>query len=388
MVEKMGTLPKIYLTSPVFFEIANHDKVSKDKREHIEQLWLELHKIADVIVADSRFPSEQRICDIVKQNNIDFIGCHISHPITKSILEMPSVKAVCTSSMGFNHIFPHPGILITHTPSIMDKTVAELAIGIIIANLRNIVGLHNYLWDDKWDPDLKWDLDENLNKSLDSLTLGIIGLGEIGREVVRRLYPWGIKVIYYDINRNQDFEANFPNLTFIEKMEEVFKKADIISLHIPLNKLTNGIVNASLLKHMKKNALLVNTARGAILNFSDLIRLLKSNEISINLAFDVFEPEPIPPETLNEFKKIAKDRPELRFVFIPHSGSSDADTRAKMAIVLLKNLIKLCKSVESDDIKDLQLIPSQRIFKNLNNSTLEKLKTYRIWKWWVSRQKQ
>jgi len=384
MVENMKILPRIYLTSPVFHEIAYHDKVSQDKKKEIEQLWRELHEVADVIVDSSRFPSEQRIFDIIKQNNIDFIGCHISHTITKSILEIPSVKAVCTSSMGFNHIFPHPGILITHTPSIMDKTVAELAIGIIIANLRNIVGLHNYLWDGKWDPDLKWDLDENLNKSLDNLTLGIIGLGEIGREVTRRLYPWGIKIIYYDINRNQDFEVDFPKITFIEKMEEVFKVADIISLHIPLNKSTRGIIDSSLLKQMKKNALLVNTARGAIVNFPNLIRLLKSKDISINLAFDVFEPEPIPPGTLNEFKKIAKDRPNLRFIFIPHSGSSDADTRAKMSIVLLTNLIKLSKSDKLEDIVDLHLIPSQRKFKNLNNSSLQELNMYRIWEWWNS----
>ncbi len=381
----MNNSTRIYLTSPVFHEIANHDKVSQGKKEQIEKLWRELHEVAEVITETNRFPSEQRIYDVVKQNNINFIGCHISHPITKSILEIPSVKAVCTSSMGFNHIFPHPDILITHTPSIMDKTVAELTIGIILANLRNIVGLHNYLWDEKWDPYLKWDLDENLNKSLDSLTLGIVGLGEIGREVVRRLYPWGIKVIYYDINRNQDFEVKFPNLTFIEKMEDIFERSDIVSLHIPLNKSTNGIINESLLKKMKKNSLLVNTARGGILNFPDLVRLLKSKDISINLAFDVFEPEPIPTETLNDFKKILIDRPELRFVFIPHSGSSDADTRAKMAIVLLTNLILLCKSEKSADIKNLQLIPSQRMFKNLNNSVLEELKTYRIWNWWGSR---
>jgi len=381
----MNKPPRIYLTSPVFHEIANHDKVSQDKKEQIEKLWRELHEISDVIVDSSRFPQEHRIYEVVKQNNIDFIGCHISHLITESILEIPSVKAVCTSSMGFNHIFHHPEILITHTPSIMDKTVAELAIGIIIANLRNIVGLHNYLWDGKWNPDLKWDLDENLNKSLDNLTLGIIGLGEIGREVARRLYPWGIKIIYYDINRNQDFEANFPNLTFFEKIEDIFERSDIVSLHIPLNKSTNGIINESLLKKMKKNSLLVNTARGAIINFPDLVRLLKSKDISINLAFDVFEPEPISPEILNEFKKIVIERPELRFVFIPHSGSSDADTRAKMAIVLLTNLIFLSKSLKPDEIKDIQLIPSQRMFKNLNNSTLEKLKKYRIWKWWESR---
>ena len=381
----MGTLPKIYLTSSVFHDIANHDKVSQGKKEQIEKLWRELHDVAEVIVDSSRFPSEQRIYDIVKQNNIDFIGCHISHPITESILEIPSVKAVCTSSMGFNHIFPSPGILFTHTPSIMDKTVAELTIGIIIANLRNIVGLNNYLWDGKWNPDLKWDLDENLNKSLDNLTLGIVGLGEIGREVVRRLDPWGIKIIYYDINRNHEFEEKFPNLTFYEKMEDIFKITDIISLHIPLNNATSGIINESLLKKMKKNALLVNTARGAILNFPDLIRLLKSKEISINLAFDVFEPEPITPEILNEFKKIANDRPDLRFVFIPHSGSSDADTRAKMAIVLLTNLYILSKSMKSDSLKELTLIPSQRMFKVLHESNIKKLKNYRIWKWWESR---
>jgi lactate dehydrogenase-like 2-hydroxyacid dehydrogenase len=131
---------------------------------------------------------------------------------------------------------------------------------------------------------------------------------------------------------------------------------------------------------MKPNALLVNTSRGPIVHEEDLIRLLKSKEISINLAFDVYDPEPMSEAHLHEFHEIAKARPELRFVFIPHNASADADTRAKMDIMILTDLLKLVTSNGPDDIRDIRVIPSQRALLAANAATdWSKFRIHQIW---------
>jgi lactate dehydrogenase-like 2-hydroxyacid dehydrogenase len=242
------------------------------------------------------------------------------------------------------------------------------------------VNLHNFLWNGQWSADAKWDLDENLNNTLDNLVLGLVGLGEIGREVTRRLAPMGIKIVYYDIVRNDEFEKKYPNVSFIASMDQIFAEADVVSIHIPLNDKTKGIVGDKLLRKMKPNSLLVNTARGPIVDFTVLISLLKSKQITINLAFDVYDPEPISAEVLKQFQEIAKERPELRFLFIPHNASADADTRAEMATIIMSDLITLVKSKGPEDLRSLRLIPGQKKFKE--KETQAELTSFRISTWW------
>ena len=225
-------------------------------------------------------------------------------------------------------------------------------------------------------------MDENLNSTMDNLTLGIVGLGEIGKEVVRRLAPWGIKILYYDLRPNLEFANKYPTLTFVNKLEDLFATADIVSLHIPLNEHTRGLVGKDLLTKMKKKALLINTARGGVINFRDLLDLLKSEAITINCSFDVYEPEPISAEILAEFQAIAKARPELRFVLIPHNASADADTRGEMACILLEDILQLVKSKSVADLQPLRLIPPQRKFKSADIDAQADLSLYRIAKWW------
>jgi len=165
-------------------------------------------------------------------------------------------------------------------------------------------------------------------------------------------------------------------------MEDVFSGADIVSIHIPLNSKTKHLVNRDLLKNMKEGALLVNTARGSVIKFSDLIELLENNEISINLAFDVFEQEPIEKSELKRFKKISEKKPELRFTFIPHTASSSADIRAQMVIFLLEDIIKVATSQSIKDLSGLRLIPEQKYLLEEFNDHKPKIGTYRIAKLW------
>jgi len=374
----VSSTPNVYLASPVFREIADNPRVSVKYKFLINKVWSNLNTAANVIVADDRFPSEADIQRVVEQKEADFIGCHIGHQITESIVSIPSVKAVSTSNVGWNHIHLHPGVIVTNTPGVLAGTTADYTLSLILANLRNITGLNQYVWSGKWQPGEKWDLDRHITKNTENLTYGILGLGEIGREVVRRVAPWGIHIGYHDIFQSVEMEETYPNLNYYEDVEQLFKISDIISIHIPLDDSTRHFVGEHLLRLMRPRALLVNTARGAIIDFEALIRLLKSKEISIHLAFDVYEEEPIPAGVLEQFRQINAERPDLRFIFTPHSATADADTRARMAATMLANLNALARSTSVRDVKELNLIPPLAFVKKEPRM----LDDYRIFRWW------
>jgi lactate dehydrogenase-like 2-hydroxyacid dehydrogenase len=370
--------PKVYLTSNVFTsdQIGSNEAISENIRQEISQLWHELEKISELEVFDGRFPTVDQIQEEVGRYKPDILGCHLSHSITDEILKDSKIFAISTSTAGFNHIqrTQNDDILITHTPGILHETVADYTIAIMMANLRNLIDLNNYIWNSKWTPEDKWDLDQSLSSAITNKVLGIVGLGEIGKELVKKLSPWGIKILYYDVKQMEDFEQKFPSLEFRKKIEDLFKDADIISLHVPLNQHTEKLVNRDLLTLMKKNTLLINTARGPVLDLDAMLDLLENEEVTINIAFDVFPTEPIDRETLERFKKIKKQRPEIRMILIPHNASADANTRGKMVILFLADLIKIIKSSTLDDLNNVHLIPEQR-------SKL-KDKNWKIYEYW------
>ena len=364
LVMNMTYKPKVYLTSNVFsaMEIGSNETISEHIRNNIKNLWQELNQISELKVFNGRFPSEDEINKDIKEFKPDIIGCHLSHSLISESLKNSNIFAVSTSTAGYNHIqrTQKDDILITHTPGVLHETVADYTIAIIMANLRNLVDLHNYIWENQWTPDDKWDLDKNLSSVITSKVLGIVGLGEIGKEIIRRLYPWGIKILYYDIRQMNDFEQNFPSIEFKEKLEDIFRDSDIVSIHVPLNKHTEKMINRDLLKLMKKNALIVNTARGPVLDLESLLNMLETNEIQINIAFDVFPIEPLDNKILKRFRKIKQQRPEIRMILIPHNASADADTRGKMNILFLQDIIKIIKSSSLEDLNDVYIIPEHK----------------------------
>jgi len=199
-------------------------------------------------------------------------------------------------------------------------------------------------------------------------------MGEIGSEVVKRLYPWGVKILYFDIRKRDDIEEKYPNIEYKESLEEIFKEADILSIHIPLNKHTEDIIDRDLLKLMKRKSLLINTSRGGVLNLGDLLQLLEEQEIQIDFSFDVFPQEPIDNNTLMRIKKIKENQPSLRIILMPHNASADADTRGKMDILFLEDIIRIIESSKMIDLQDANIIPEHR--KILSD---KKWKIYDYW---------
>jgi len=343
-------------------EIGSNEKISEEIRINIKNLWQKLKKISELKYFNGRFPSESQIKKELVNFKPEILGCHLSHNISSEILENSKIFAVSTSTVGYNHIQKpkNDDILISHTPGILHETVADFTIALILANLRNLIDLHNYVWNNMWSVDDKWDLDQSLSSIIPNKTLGIVGLGEIGKEVVKKLYLWGVKIIYYDLNRMEQFEKKYPIIQFKEDLVDIFKESDIVSLHIPLTKDTNKLINRDLLKLMKNNALLINTARGLVLDLEDLLDLLENKEIKINLALDVFPVEPIDDKTLERIKKIKKNQPQIRMMLFPHNASADANTRGKMNIISLQNIIKIIESTSIEDLSQVHIIPEQK----------------------------
>ena len=198
---------------------------AKEIREEIKTLWNHLEEISNLHYFEGRFPDKKTLRQTLDRIKPHIVGCHLSHPITQHLLQDSQIVALCTATAGYNHIkrLEEDRILVTHTPGVLHHTVADYTIAIIMANLRNIVDLHNYVWNGNWTADDKWDLDQSLSSVIDNKTIGIVGLGEIGTEVVRRLNPWELKIIYYDKNRCRHTEEEFPGLECKASLEEVFQ---------------------------------------------------------------------------------------------------------------------------------------------------------------------
>jgi glyoxylate reductase len=374
----MALKPKVFLASNVFSDkkIGSNEKISKEFRDEIKFLWQELNKLSELKIFNGRFPSEEQLQKEVEEFNPDILGCHLSHQISSEMLEKSRIFAVTTATAGFNHIqrTQNDDILIAHTPGVLHETVADYTIAIIMANLRNLIDLHNYIWNNQWIVTDKWDLDKSLSSVITNKKLGIVGLGQIGKELVKKLYAWGVKILYYDIKQMKEFEEKYPLIEFKENIGDIFRESDVVSLHIPLNKYTENLVSRSLLNLMKKNALLVNTARGGVLDLENLLVMLENKEIKINIALDVFPTEPIDAKTLKRLKKIKKAQPDTRMILIPHNASADANTRGKMDIIFLKDIINIINSTSIEDLNGVNIIPEHK--KQLKD------KEWRIFNYW------
>ncbi len=265
--------------------------------------------------------------------NVDGIISLLTDKIDSSIIDnLKNCKVIANFAVGYNNIDVEyansKGIIVTNTPDVLTDSTAELTIALILACAKRIPESETFLRDGKfvaWKPQLL------LGVELKNKTLGIVGAGRIGREVAKRAKAFGMKIIYFDRNKREEFQ----NDTGTKKvsLNKLFSTAEVVSLHLPLNEKTHHIINKSNLTLLKKNAIIVNTARGEILNENDLIDLLKQKKI-FSAGFDVYENEP------NFNKKLLKLD---NVVLLPHIGSATIEARNAMAELAAKNVISVLK---------------------------------------------
>lgn len=245
----------------------------------------------------------------------------------------PSVRIVSNLAVGYDNIdvaaATERGVIVTNTPGVLFEAVADLTFALLLAGARRIPEGDRIVREGSWPA---WRPNFLLGKELHGSTLGLLGLGAIGEAVARRAHGFGMRIIYYSRTQKPEAEARL-GMEFVS-LDELMRRSDFLSVHVSLSPETRGMVGADQLALMKRDALIVNTARGPIIDQAALVEALQEKRIG-GAALDVFAAEPI-----------ATDDPLLQLpnvVVAPHVGSATLTTRTRMANLVADNLIAYFK---------------------------------------------
>ena len=291
----------------------------------------ELEKRYDLEIYQGRIPMPKDLL-VSRIRNKDGLICYPYDVIDSEVINAGAkLRAISTFSVGYDHIdvkaASRRGIVIGYTPEVLTRATADLTIALMLAVFRRITEGNDIIRKNKWKT--IFGPDEFLGADLYGKSLGIFGMGRIGKAAAKRSSGFEMKILYHNRKRLSVSEERKLGAKYVS-LVELFRKSDVISIHSPYTPKTHGIVNLKLLKKMKKTAFLINTARGKIVNETDLIYALKKGIVS-GAGLDVFWNEPI--SGAHPFAKMKN------VVTMPHSGSSTVETRAKMADITVKNLI-------------------------------------------------
>lgn len=256
-----------------------------------------------------------------------------SDKVTKRVLEAgsPTLKIVAKQGVGYNTIdieaAKELGIAVTITPGANSKSVADLTMGLILNAARNISGMDRAIRNNEWYRYTGCELNNKI--------IGIVGMGHIGGEVAKRAYAFGMKILAYDIYPRQDFIEKY-NVTYVS-LEKLFKQSDIITLHAPAIKATENMINRDSLNLMKSTAILVNAARGELINEEDLYEALKNKKIGF-AALDVYKNEPLKNSKLTELENI---------VFTAHAGAYTKSAIIGAGVIASEEIVRVLSGEES-----------------------------------------
>ena len=267
-----------------------------------------------------------------KIKQADGLICFPYDQIDKKIIESAkNLKVISTFSVGYDHIdtkfAKEKKIRVGYTPDVLTNATADMAFALMIDSLRRISEGDRIIRKQKWNQ--IYGAYDYVGLDLQGKTLGIIGLGRIGKTFAKRAKAFDMKIIYHNrkqISKIDEKKLGVKYTTF----NKLITQSDIISIHVPHTDETNQMFNMKIFRKMKKTSFLINTSRGKVVNEKDLVVALKQKIIG-GAGLDVFETEPISKN--HQFLKLEN------VVLAPHVGSSTKETRTKMAKITVKNLI-------------------------------------------------
>lgn len=291
---------------------------SSFSKEHAELSTLNKYGIECVFNPYKRRMTSDEVGELLKGNVVGTISG--LEKISSEVLEQSAaLKVISRCGIGSDNIDTNKakekGVEIFITPDAPTEAVAELTLGLILSGLRKLTRQHNALAAGNWS--------RQQGSLLSGKSVGLIGFGRIGQRVAKLLSAFGAVVSYYDI---QVIENNIAD--YEPDLQKLVSNSDIISLHTPVVEATKNMVNASLLGQMKEGVLLINTARGELINEADLTSFLRKNKQSF-AALDVFRQEP--------YQGKLCDLPNV--LLTPHVGSFAKEARLEMERQALENLI-------------------------------------------------
>lgn len=265
----------------------------------------------------------------------DALLCLLTDSIDREVMDAaPRLKVISNYAVGYNNIdvayATQKGIRVCNTPGVLTETTADLTWALILAAARRIPESDSYTREGLfrgWEPLLM------LGQDVFGKTLGILGMGRIGQAVSRRALGFGMKIIYYSPDTDPS-TLDFP----AEKVDfaTLLLQSDILSLHAPLTDETRHMIGKAELKMMKSSAILINTARGPLVDEMALIDALRDGQI-FAAGLDVYEQEPDFSMAMLELRNL---------VLLPHIGSASIETRTRMAIMAAQNAIAVIQGQE------------------------------------------
>lgn len=252
-------------------------------------------------------------------------------PVSKAVIDSaPMLKIIANFGVGYNNIdvqeASRRGIVVCNTPNAVTEPTAEMAMGLLLDVVRRISETDRGL---RSDPNFKWGMMENLGAGLYGKSIGIIGMGRIGRALARRAVAFGMKVIYYNRNRLSAELERLVGAQYVD-LKTLLSESDVVSLNCPLTPETTHLINEDALKQMKQGAYIVNTARGPVIDEKALVKYLKNGKIA-GAGLDVFEREPIIEPELLELNQV---------VLTPHNATGTVDTRIETALEASENILR------------------------------------------------
>lgn len=293
-------------------------------REHFTMLE---KRFEVVMPASERFPAEElarwlpRISGMISST---------AFPVTDAVMaRAPELKIVASYGVGYDNIdvsaASRRGIVVTNNPVPVLEPTAEHAYALMLALARRIPECDRALRE----RNARWGLMDNLGTSLFGKTLGIVGMGRIGRAVRRYAAASRMRVLYHNRRRLSENEERELGVEYAA-LSTLLRESDIVSVHLPLTPESRHLFGAEQFRMMKPSALLVNTARGAVVDNAALAEALRVGEIA-GAALDVFEGEP----------KILPELLELdNIVLTPHTGTNTVETRERMSFHAARNIIR------------------------------------------------
>ena len=261
----------------------------------------------------------------------DGIFCFLQEKIDRELLAAaPALKVVSDCSVGYDNVdvaaCRERGVMVTHTPDVLTDTVADTAFALILAAGRRIVEGDHFVREGRW---THWEFTLFAGADVHNATLGLLGPGRIARAVARRAAGFDMKVLCCGRRPPKDEEV-IPGAEWVER-DDLFRRSDFLSIHVPLSDQTRGMVGRRELRLMKPSAIIVNTARGAVIDQDALVEALRDGVIA-GAGLDVFAVEPLDPaHPLTRLSNV---------VLLPHIGSASMGTRLGMAELACRNLLE------------------------------------------------
>jgi len=309
-----------------------------------------LREAADVKVWQNELPPPREVL-LKEVEDVDGLVSLLTDKIDAELFDRAKkLKIVSNYAVGFDNIDLNEatkrGIMATNTPGVLTETTADLAFILLMATARRIVEGDKFVRAGRWKT---WGPMLMLGQDVYGAKLGLIGLGRIGYAVAKRAKGFDMDVMYYDLFRNEKAEQEL-GLKFVE-LEQLLKESDFISIHVPLTPETKHLINEKTLGLMEKTAILVNTARGPVVDEKALYEALVSNKIA-GAGLDVMDPEP--PSMDNPLLKLDN------VIILPHIASASIATRTKMAVMAAENCVSGLKGEVPPNLLNKQVIDKMK----------------------------